>query len=113
MPPGSDSGGGKEFLHEAHRRGLWVTEFPKYKQTRKDCGKLLEDFPTICVTKFGKDNLQSGQGRGKMVVGLVNKHSGELVELDRSRPTWVLRRAPGQGAVAPKDEEQGVLLRGW
>ena len=108
LPPGSANALGKKFLSEAHSRGLWVTNLedkggtsgPQAVFLRAVHSKLLEDIPETAAQKFGEKFLTSPHGRAHLLVGLVNKHSGELVELDRNRFGWELREvAPGSASA--------------
>ena len=86
-PPGSASGGSQEFLRAAHNRVLRVTQLQglqaESEDLRAEFSKLLEDFPKCCGLKFGEDTFRTARGRAHLVVGLVKKHSGEVVELGR------------------------------
>ena len=64
--------------------------------------KMIGDIPETCARKFGDQHLDSLEGRAQLFFGLVNKHSGELVELDRSHSGWELHPvAPGSASAAP------------
>ena len=62
--------------------------------------KLLEDIPELCWRKFGAGTPNTPAGRAHLEAALVNKHSGELVELDRRFGGWQLRaERPGDASV--------------
>ena len=107
LSPGSASDFGKTFLSEAHKRSLWVTNLENKGGSsdtegfRTEYSKLLEDIPETAAQKFGESYLESPAARAHLLVGLVNKHSGELVELDRLRFGWALKGvAPGSASAA-------------
>ena len=104
-PPRSPCGGTEEFLRRANERALWVTELQgeqkEARMLRNKYTKLLGDLPECCALKFGEDTLGSERGRAQLVLGLVKKRTGELVELDRMLSGWQLRAvAPGSASVA-------------
>ena len=51
---------------------------------------LLEALPPIVREKVGDEQLGTDEGRVKAIIGLVNKHSGEMVQLKKSHPDWTL-----------------------
>ena len=54
---------------------------------------LLEDLPAITIAKVGPEQLATTDGRAFAIGQLVNKHSGEIVELDQRRVSWTLDRS--------------------
>ena len=102
-PARSTRGGSQEFLKAANKRSLRATQLQGSQAEAARLGaefsKLLDDLPESCAVKFGEDTLTTAGGRAQLVVGLVNKHSGELVELDRRCASWWLRvLAPGSAS---------------
>ena len=96
-PPG-------DFLDAAHKRSLWATHLKGDKNLREEYLYLLCDLPESSVYKFSFDKLEGADGpaRADMVVGLISKHPGEVVELDRRRSGWQLRAVTrGSASVAP------------
>ena len=74
---------------------------------RKRHAQLLADAPDTAVRKFGQQHLDSAEGRAKLLVGLVSKHTGELVELDFRRSSWDLRAVvPGSASAAPPQRSE-------
>ena len=69
---------------------------------RDKFSRLLDDLPECCgLTKFGEDTLGFECGRAQLVLGLVKKRTGELVELDRMLSGWQLRAAaPGSASAS-------------
>ena len=104
---GSNNVTPKDFVERAHKRGLQVTILKDADQEarRDEYAKLLERFPGSTERKVGGDQLLTPEGRARAVVQLVSKHSGELVELDRSRAGWVLRPVvPGSASTMYSDQ---------
>ena len=104
-PPGSPSGGTEEFLRHANDRALCVTMLQGQqvdaRELQQQFDMLLADFPECCPRKFGEDTLGSSCGRAQLVLGLVKKHTGELVELHRRSSGWQLRAvAPGSASAS-------------
>ena len=108
-PPSSASGGSQEFLRNANECSLWATKLQgrqeEARTLRKKFSKLLDDLPERCGLQFGEDTLGSERGRAQLVLGLVKKRTGELVELDLKHSGWQLR------AVDPSFDSAS-LLRG-
>ena len=100
----------QEFIVAAHNRSLQVTKFKKNDEVnlRKQYQVLLSDFPKSTVLKVGDEQLDTPVGRGKALTQLVALHSGEVVELDRARTSWHLRRksAPGSASAGSVPEWQ-------
>ena len=78
------------FLEAAHQRSLGVVNLKKDEALRKDYFMLLKALPPIVKEKVGSEQLETELGRAKAIIGLVNKHSGEIVEVDSTRTEWVL-----------------------
>ena len=96
-----------DFVQQAHKRALQVTSLKDadQKARRGEYAKLLERFPGSTEKKVGGDQLLTQEGRAQAVVQLVNKHSGELVELDRSRAGWILLPVvPGSASTMFSDQ---------
>jgi len=84
------------FLRAMHSKALKVTEL---KQEGKDALyheylRLFSVLPSIVLEKVPEDQLRTPTGKALVLVQLVNKHSGELVELecdsDGTRGGWHL-----------------------
>ena len=105
--PGSASATPEGFVRQAHTRSLQVTTLkdPGQAARREEYAKLLERFPFTVAKKVGDLQLTTPEGRAQAVAQLVNKHSGELVELDRSRAAWILRPVvPGSASTIDGDQ---------
>ena len=84
-----------------HEHALGVTTLKEEGATtlRNTYAKLFEAFPRSTLTKVGHKQLTTDMGRATAIVQLVSKHSGEVVELDRFRSSWVLRPvSPGSAS---------------
>ena len=102
--PGSASVHPATFLNKMHTSSLWVTRLPKDTlegaQLRKEYSELFQAFPHDTVLKQGEDQMRTTIGKAKAVVNLEKKHSGEIVEMDRMKMTWILRPVtPGSASV--------------
>ena len=105
--PGFASATPAGFVKQAHQHSLQVTIFkdPGQHARRQEYAKLLEQFPFSTANKFGDLQLTTPEGRGQAVGQLVNKHSGEVVELDRMRASWVLLPVvPGSASAFDGDQ---------
>ena len=56
-------------------------------------------------TSLATDQLETEEGKAKAIGQLVNKHNGEIVELDTSRPDWTLQPVRPDFASAPLHEQ--------
>ena len=83
--PGSASATPEEFLAAAHKRSLGVVRLKEDESFRKDYFQLLKALPPIVKEKVGTEQLETELGKAKAIIGLVNKHSGEIVEVDSTR----------------------------
>ena len=101
--PGSASVLPAAFLKARHEESLWVTKL-KQETTegtalRGQYHELFQQFPTSTVLKRGED-MDTLLGMARAVVGLVAKHAGEMVEMDRMETRWLLYPvAPGLASV--------------
>ena len=101
--PGSASVLPAAFLKARHEESLWVTKL-KQETTegtalRGQYHELFQQFPTSTVLKRGED-MDTLLGMARAVVGLVAKHAGEMVEMDRMETRWILYPvAPGAASV--------------
>ena len=102
----------QEFIEAAHRRSLQATIFKKTdsEDPRKQYWKLLSDVPNTTHLKVGDSQLATPVGRAKALTQLVALHSGEVVELDRTRTRWHLLRkaAPGLASAASVAESANI-----
>jgi len=87
----------EDFLVTMNRKSLSVSDLRKKDQQsrRKEYRALLEKLPTIAIKKVEHEQLQTIVGHAQALQQLVNKHTGELVELEESRvaacPWWLVR----------------------
>jgi len=74
----------EDFLKIMNGKSLNVTQLKQEDQQsqREGYQVLLSKFPTITIEKVGHEQLQTIEGQAKTLTQLVNKHSGELVELE-------------------------------
>ena len=95
-----------EFFHRAHQRSLGVVPLrddPSSRVGYIDAPALLSDFPDSTVGKVA-GQLDTEQGRAKAIVQLVNKHPGEVVDVDPNMTFWTLRLKSGPGAASSDSE---------
>ena len=60
----------------------------------------LQALPSITWAKLGEEQLAATKGKARAIGQLVDKHSGEIVELDRRSTRWALERvAPGSASA--------------
>jgi hypothetical protein len=52
------------------------------------------------MNKLGENQLSTEIGRALAIVQLTSKHSGEIVEIDRTRNTWILVRVEAPGSAS-------------
>ncbi|CAK0874574.1 unnamed protein product, partial [Prorocentrum cordatum] len=99
-----------EFLNAASkaREGrLRMLELREHYQT------LFKELPDKAAQKFSPNQLGDDDGPSKALVGLVNHHSGEVVELDGCRTQWCLRKvAPGIASAAQVENPQFWRVQG-
>ncbi|CAK0881622.1 unnamed protein product [Prorocentrum cordatum] len=94
-----------EFLNAASKRSLCVKDLsrpPPNTQAREGRLRMLalrehyqtlfKELPDKAAQKFSPNQLGDDDGPSKALVGLVNHHSGEVVELDGCRTQWCLRK---------------------
>ena len=64
----------------------------------------MEGLPAITIEKVGSEQLATTDGRAFAIGQLINKHSGEIVELDQRCVSWTLERlAPGSASAPPSE----------
>ena len=102
--PGSASVHPALFIKARHAENLRVTTFkletPEGATLREQYRELFQRFPHSTVQKRGEDELRTELGKARAVVGLVSKHAGEIVEMDRMKMRWILHPlAPGSASV--------------
>ena len=95
----------QQFLHDAHKRSLAVTQFKDNDALFLEYSRLVEEFPDLTLSKFGLESLGTNRGQVQAIVGLVNKHSGEIVELDPRIGMWVLLKS-SEGFTSQNYSEQ-------
>jgi len=100
------------FLLGAHTQALKITEFTKNDNLLNEYAALFKQLPSIAAAKLGAKNLETDHGCAKALVKLVNKHSGELVEIDATRGGWSLRESAPGSASAAKWGEQWYCTNG-
>ena len=115
-----------EFLNAASKRSLCVKDLarpPPNVQAqegrlrmlalREHYQTLFQELPDKAAQKFLPNQLEDDDGPSKALVGLVNHHSGEVVELDRCRTQWCLRKvAPGIASAAQFNNPQFSCVKG-
>ena len=92
------------FLQARHKESLVVTklkqETPEGEKLRGEHCELFTRFPPSTLVKVGEAQLSTALGQARGVVQLAAKHSGEVVELDRNKMSWVLHSlAPGSASA--------------
>ena len=102
--PGSASVDPVTFLKARHKESLQVTDLkkatPEGAKLREQYCELFKRFPHSTVLKVGEDQLRTDLGKAQAVTQLVSKHSGEIVEIDRTKMGWILHPlAPGSASV--------------
>ena len=103
--PGSASSAEVDFLADANKRSLQVLLLREDAAARDEYRVLLASFPDITITKVGQEQLEPPEGRAKALGQLVDKHSGEIVELDQHRMSWTMERvAPGSASAASSEQ---------
>ena len=67
---------------------------------------LLKVLPPIVENKFDHTaKLETVEGRAQAIVKLINKHSGEIVELDSNLTEWTLQPVlPGVASGPPPEQ---------
>ncbi|CAK0833447.1 unnamed protein product [Prorocentrum cordatum] len=115
-----------EFLNAASKRSLCVEDLsrpPPNTQAREGRLRMLalrehyqtlfKELPHKAAQKFSPNQLGDDDGPSKALVGLVNHHSGEVVELDGCRTQWCLRKvAPGSASAAQFENPQFWRVQG-
>ncbi|CAK0813023.1 unnamed protein product [Prorocentrum cordatum] len=115
-----------EFLNAASKRSLCVKDLsrpPPNMQAREGRLRMLalrehyqtlfKKLPDKAAQKFSPNQLGDDDGPSKALVGLVNHHSGEVVELDGCRTQWCLRKvAPGIASAAQFENPQFWRVQG-
>ena len=103
--PGSASSPDQIFIDQAHTRSLGVLQLKTDASARHDYRTLLQSLPAITVAKVGPEQLETPEGRARALGQLVDKHSGEIVELDQRRMSWTMERvAPGSASAASSEQ---------
>ena len=96
----------QSFLMDARGKALKVTELKTNYRLLRQYDKLLTRLPSIVHEKLGAQKLQTPQDFAKALVNLVDKHTGELVEVDPERSGWSLREcAPGSASATTWGEQ--------
>ena len=113
-----------EFLNAASKRSLCLRQLlPPHTQEqegrlrmlalRDNQQTLFKELPEKVSQKFLPNQLGDDDGPSKALVGLVNHHSGEVVELDGCRTQWCLRKvAPGIASAAQFENPQFWCVQG-
>ena len=86
-----------DFIVHASARSLDIIAMKNSDTLQMMYQPLLSSLPASSVCKMGLDLMETLEGRAKAIAGLVNHHSGEVVELDRARTTWHLRQGLPSG----------------
>ena len=98
-PSSASAAGPTEFLKAMNSKSLEVTHLKHKLLLREQCRKLFEELPDDTVAKYEITTHSPGGDMTKVMIGLVEKHAGEIVEFDKSRTTWRLaqveRRSKG------------------
>ncbi len=109
--------GPQTFLCEAHKRSLQVTRLKNEDEAnlREEYRLLLSEIPQRILDKVGDKEMDTLLGRAKALTQLVSAHAGEIVELDRRRTTWHLRRKPPPGSASAewRSAQWHCLEGGW
>ena len=103
--PGSARAAQADFLAQAHKRSLGVNELRRNETLRDAYSVLLQALPAIALEKVGAAQLATLEGKAYAIGQLVNKHSGEIVELETNRPDWTLQPVRPDFASAPLHEQ--------
>lgn len=114
--PGSASITPAEFLEAAHHRSLAISKLKQKSMEgqglRKEYSALLARFPAGTVTKVREEQLATQIGRAIALTQLVAKHTGDSVELDRTRALCILRPAMAPGSASAGLGEQWFCVEG-
>ena len=104
--PGSASKAQRAFLQAANKRSLGVQKLKTEAVLRDEYRRLLEVLPPIVENKFDHTaKLETVEGRAQAIVSLINKHSGEIVELDSNLTEWTLQPVlPGVASGPPPEQ---------
>jgi len=87
----------KDFLRTMKQKSLKVADLRKEHHLREEYDTLLSRLPGTAIRKVGHEQLQTTEGHARALQQLVNKHSGELVELEEYKAAaspWWLSRGP-------------------
>ncbi len=103
--PGSASLAQADFLVKANKRSLGVLQLRNDAALRNEYRILLQVPPAITLPKVGEAQLATPERKAVVVGQLVDKHSGEIVELDRRRASWTLERVAPDSASADHSEQ--------
>ena len=107
--PGSASKAQRAFLQAANKRSLGVLKLKTEAVLRDEYRWLLEVLPPIVENKFDHTaKLETDEGRAQAIVSLINKHAGEIVELDSNCTEWTLQ--PVLPGVASGPPPRAILL---
>ena len=103
--PGSASSAKVDFLTAANTRSLQVLQLREDTAKRDEYRVLLASFPYITIMKVGQEQLETPEGRAKALGQLVDKHSGEIVELDQRQTRWTIEPVASGSARAASSEQ--------
>ena len=82
------------FLHARHRAGLAINALKannhEGERLRAEYAELLRSLPPGTAEKVGSDQLSTNLGTGMAISQIQRKHTGEIVELDRTTSSWKL-----------------------
>ena len=103
---GSASAAQKAFLQAANKRSLGVQKLNTEPVLRDEYHWLLKVLPPIVEDKFDHSRkLETVEGKAQAIVKLINKHSGEIVELDSNLTEWTLQPVlPGVASGPPPEQ---------
>ena len=93
------------FLERAHTRSLRVLNLMKNDALRHDYWQLFLDIPTTTWEEHEAKQLKTSKDMASVIVHLVYKHAGEIVELDVRDCIWTLEAAPPGSASADTPDE--------
>ena len=85
-----------EFVIAAHCRSFQVARLDKAVESRlgHQYQLLFSELPPHDVNAAGLAHSEPLRNRVQVLLQLVSRHAGEVVEIDRARTTWHLRRKP-------------------
>ncbi|CAK0895493.1 unnamed protein product, partial [Prorocentrum cordatum] len=100
-----------EFLNAASKR-RWGGRL-RMLALREHCQTLFKELPDKAAQKFSPNQLGDDDGPSKALVGFINHHPGEVVELDGCRTQCCLRKvAPGIASAAQFENPQFWCVQG-